>query len=37
VDPELERRNLRMGLLLFAVIVLIAAGTVAVAVIYNSV
>ena len=37
MDRELERKNLRLGLLLFAVAVLMIAGTVVVAVIYNAV
>ena len=37
MDPELERKNLRLGLVLFAVAALMIAGTVVVAVIYNAV
>lgn len=34
MDLELRRRNLRFGLLLFGIALLIAAGTVAVALLY---
>jgi hypothetical protein len=37
MDAELERRNLRLGLLLLAVAVVMVAGTIVVAVIYNAV
>jgi hypothetical protein len=36
VDPELARKNLRLGLILFAVALVLAAGSVVVAVIYNA-
>jgi hypothetical protein len=34
MDSELQRRNVRLGLLLFAVSLLLAAGTVVVALLY---
>ena len=34
LTPELERKNVRLGLLLFAVFVLLFAGTVGVAFLY---
>jgi hypothetical protein len=34
MDPELERRNVRLGLLLFGVFVLLFAGTIGVAFLY---
>jgi hypothetical protein len=34
MDPELSRKNLRLGLLLFAVFLLLFAGTVGVAFLY---
>jgi hypothetical protein len=37
VDPELARKNMRLGLLLFGVALLLLAGSVAVALIYNAV
>ena len=37
IDPELARKNVRLGLALFGVFVLIFAGTVAVALIYLAV
>ena len=36
MDPELSRKNIRLGLLLFAIALILAAGSVAVAVIYDS-
>ncbi|HSK16967.1 MAG TPA: hypothetical protein VK915_12485 [Gaiellaceae bacterium] len=36
MDPELTRKNLRLGLILFAVSLALAAGSVVVAVIYNA-
>jgi hypothetical protein len=36
VDPELNRRNIRLGLLLLAIALVLAAGSVAVAVIYDA-
>ena len=37
MDPELARRNMRLGLLLFGIALVLAAGSVAIAVIYDSV
>jgi hypothetical protein len=37
MDPELERKNLRLGVLLFALVLLIFAGSIVVAEIYNAV
>ncbi len=37
MDPELERRNLRLGFLLFAVAFVLFAGAIVVAEIYNAV
>jgi hypothetical protein len=34
MDPELARRNVRLGLLLFGVFLLIFAGTIGVALLY---
>jgi hypothetical protein len=34
MDPELARRNVRLGLLLFGVFVLLFAGTVGIALLY---
>jgi hypothetical protein len=34
MDPELARRNLRLGLLLFGVFILLFAGTVGIALLY---
>ena len=36
MDPELARRNMRLGLLLLGVALLLLAGSVVVAVIYNA-
>jgi hypothetical protein len=36
VDPELARRNIKLGLALFAVALLLFAGTIAVAYLYNA-
>ena len=37
MDPELSRRNIRLGLLLFGIVLALLAGSVAIAVIYDSV
>ena len=37
MDPELARRNMRLGLLLFGIALVLAAGSVAIAVIYDAV
>ena len=37
MDPELARKNMRLGLLLFGVALLLLAGSVAVALIYDAV
>ena len=36
MDPETARKNVRLGLLLFAICVVIAVATVVAALIYNS-
>jgi hypothetical protein len=36
MDPELSRRNMRLGLVLLAVVLVLFAGSVVVAVIYNA-
>ena len=36
MDPELSRRNMRLGLLLFGIALVLAAGSVAIAVVYDS-
>ncbi len=36
MDPELARRNIKLGLALFAVALLLFAGTIAVAYLYNA-
>jgi len=37
MDPGLARRNMRLGLLLFGIALVLVAGSVAIAVIYDSV
>jgi hypothetical protein len=37
MDPGLARRNMRLGLLLFGIALVLAAGSVAIAVIYDAV
>jgi hypothetical protein len=37
MNPELARKNMRLGLLLFGIALLLAAGSVAIAVIYDAV
>ncbi len=37
MDPELARKNVRLGLVLFAVAVALLAGAIVVAVLYNAV
>ena len=37
MDPEIARKNVRLGIILFLLAVLIAAATIAAAYIYNSV
>jgi hypothetical protein len=37
MDPELSRKNMRLGLLLFGIALVLLAGSVAIAVIYDSV
>jgi hypothetical protein len=37
MDPELARKNVRLGLVLFAVAVALFAGSIVVAVLYNAV
>ena len=34
MDPELSRRNIRLGLLLFAIVLVIYGGSIAVAFVY---
>ena len=36
MDPELNRKNMRLGLLLLAIALVLAAGSVAVAVVYDA-
>jgi hypothetical protein len=36
MDPELARKNNRLGLALFALIVLLIAGSMVVAIVYNA-
>jgi len=36
VDPELARKNIRLGLILFALVVVLFAGSIAVAELYNA-
>jgi hypothetical protein len=36
MDPELSRKNNRLGLALFALILLLIAGSMVVAIVYNS-
>jgi hypothetical protein len=36
MDPELARKNLRLGLLLFVLVLILFAGSVVVAEIYNA-
>jgi hypothetical protein len=36
VDPELSRKNVRLGLLLLGIALVLLAGSVAIAVIYDS-
>jgi hypothetical protein len=36
MDPELSRRNMRLGLLLLAIALVLVAGSVAIAVIYDA-
>ncbi len=36
MDPELGRRNMRLGLLLLGIALVLAAGSVAIAVLYDS-
>jgi hypothetical protein len=36
MDPELSRKNVRLGLLLFGIALLLLAGSVAIAVIYDA-
>ena len=36
MDPELQRKNLRLGLLLFALVLILFAGSIGVAEIYNA-
>jgi hypothetical protein len=36
VEPELARKNIRLGLLLFGIALVLLAGSVAIAVIYDS-
>jgi hypothetical protein len=36
VDPELARRNVRLGLALFAIVLVLFAGSIVVAEIYNA-
>jgi hypothetical protein len=36
MDPELARKNMRLGLILLGIALLLAAGSVVVAVIYNA-
>jgi hypothetical protein len=37
MDPELSRKNIRLGLILFGVALVLLAGSVAIAVIYDAV
>jgi hypothetical protein len=37
MDPELSRKNIRLGLLLFGIALVLLAGSVAIAVIYDQV
>jgi hypothetical protein len=37
MDPELSRKNMRLGLLLLGIALVLLAGSVAIAVIYDSV
>jgi hypothetical protein len=37
MDPELSRKNVRLGLLLFGIALVLLAGSVAIAVIYDAV
>jgi hypothetical protein len=37
VDPELSRRNLKLGLILLGIALVLLAGSVAIAVIYDAV
>jgi hypothetical protein len=37
MDPELSRKNLKLGLILFGIALVLLAGSVAVAVIYDAV
>jgi hypothetical protein len=37
MDPELSRRNIRLGLILLGVALILLAGSVAIAVIYDAV
>ena len=37
MDPELSRKNMRLGLLLLGVVLVLLAGSVAIALIYDSV
>ncbi len=36
VDPELARKNIRLGLLLLAVVIVLFAGSIVVAELYNA-
>ena len=36
MDPELNRKNIRLGLLLLAIALVLAAGSVAIAVVYDT-
>jgi hypothetical protein len=36
MDPELNRKNIRLGLLLLGIVLVLLAGSVAVAVIYDA-
>jgi hypothetical protein len=36
VDPELSRKNVRLGLILLAVVIVLFAGSIAVAELYNA-
>jgi hypothetical protein len=36
MDPELARKNIRLGLALFGIALVLAAGSVVIAVIYNA-
>ena len=37
MDPEIARKNVRLGLVLFVIAIVIAAGTIITAYVYNSV